>query len=185
MCNNNSVPIHLSDGTILFLELLMLIMYAAIVLYFLKIKHWKTIRNLLITLIGVVLFELMIDPLVLNTQLSSWSYYFKDLNIIISFGWVLIVSVSITMVDFAFKHLSDFKRFWLYLCLLDFLTIPVEIFLVQSGVRVYSQSMLEASYGAFIPFTMVPFEVLFAVPMFFALVIAFTKYWEGILDANR
>lgn len=185
LCNDTSVPISLSGSTIKFLEILMICIYVAIIGYIIKIKHWKTIRNTIITLVGVILFELMINPMVTNARLSSWTYYYTDLSFIITFGWVLFVSISITLIDSTFKDFSEFKKFWLYLCLIDALIIPIEIFLVQSGVRVYSESLLSASYGSFIPLTMVPIEVLFAIPMFFALVIAFTKYWEETLDAGR
>jgi hypothetical protein len=183
-CVNNSIPITLSDSAILVLEVVFLALYALIFFFVWRARHKKTIRNMIITLIAVVLFELMIDPLVANERLSSWTYYYRDLNIIITLGWVVIVSAAISLIDHFFSKLSSFKRFWLYVIAVDGLSLPAEIFLVQSGVRVYSESLLSTTYGALIPFTGVPFEVGLAIPMYFMLVIGFTKYWETILDGK-
>lgn len=184
-CDNAAKVVPLSNNTIKLLEIIMIIVYAAVIFYLFKKKHKKTIRNMGITLVGVILFELMIEPMVINARLSSWTYLYRDISFIITFGWVLLVSISISLIDWAFAQVSQFSRFWLYLCTIDAITLPIEIFLVQTGVRVYSKSLLASSYGANIPFTVIPLEVAFAIPMFFALVIGFTKYWEKILDDRR
>lgn len=180
----NVGKINVSNTTILIFEIVMILLVVGILIYLIKNKDKKTLRNLFITLIGVVLFEIMIDPMVMNTRFSSWTYYYHDLSFIVTLSWVFIVSISISLIDLVFSKMSDFKKFWLYLCTIDAITLPIEILLVQTGMRVYSQSLLSSSFGANIPFTNVPMEVAFAIPMFFALVIGFTKYWEKLLDAK-
>tara|TARA_Y100000034_G_scaffold136768_1_gene215592 strand:+ start:26186 stop:26761 length:576 start_codon:yes stop_codon:yes gene_type:complete len=183
-CDANVKTIPISGTTILIFEIIMILLFIGIILYLFKIKHKKTLRNLLITLIGVILFELMIEPMVINTGFSSWTYYYNDMSFVITLGWVLIVGISISLIDFTFPKLSEFKKFWLYLCTIDAIALPIEILLVQTGMRFYSQSLIASSYGANIPFTILPLEVAFAIPMFFALVIGFTKYWEKMLNAK-
>lgn len=183
-CNSNPINFQISDTTILIFEVFVLALIIGTIVYaFFRMvskKRNRLFKNLIITTIGVILFEIMIDPMVLNNRWSSWTYYYHDLSIIVTFGWIVIVSVSIYIIDAVFAHLSDFKKFWLYLCTIDAITLPVEIFLVQSGVRVYSPSLIQSSLGAYIPYTSIPLEVGFAIPLFFALVIGFVKYWEKI-----
>jgi len=184
-CNSNPINFQISDAAIIIFEVIVLALIIGTISYALfgmvSKKRNRLFKNLIITTIGVVLFEIMIQPMVLNTRWSSWTYYYHDLSIIVTFGWVVIVSVSIHIIDTLFAHLSDFKKFWLYLCTIDAITFPVEIFLVQSGVRVYSQSLIQSSLGVYIPYTSIPLEVGFAIPLFFALVIGFVKYWENII----
>jgi len=185
-CNSTPVHFQISDTIILIFEIIILSMIFGVILYaFLRMvtkKRNRLFKNFIITTIGVILFEIMIQPMVLNTRWSSWTYYYHDLSIIVTFGWVVIVSGSIYIIDAVFAHMSDFKRFWLYLCTIDAITLPVEIFLVQSGVRTYSQSLIQSSLGVYIPYTNLPLEVGFAIPLFFALVIGFVKYWEKIIE---
>lgn len=184
-CNNEAVVTPLSEGVIFMVELIFIALFLSVLLYLFKKKHKKTIKSMLIALIGVILFELMIEPMVTNARFSSWTYYFHDMSFIVTLGWVLIVTISITLVDFAFPKTGNFKKFWLYLCTIDVLTLPIEVFLVQTGMRVYSESLMATTLGPKIPFTIVPVEIAFAIPMFFALVIGFTKYWEIVFKLSR
>ena len=76
------------------------------------------------------------------------------------------------------------KRFIAYLAVLTTITIPIENFLVAVGVRQYGESLTNNFSGFVIPGTVLAIEVLFAIPLYLALVIAFIRYWEIILDNN-
>ena len=60
--------------------------------------------------------------------------------------------------------------------------LPAELWLIASGYRVYGPSTVAAFTGFHIPFTNLPMEVAFGIPLYFALILSFVKYWEIILD---
>jgi hypothetical protein len=60
----------------------------------------------------------------------------------------------------------------------------VESWLIVNGYRVYGPSAVNNFTGFVTPITNVPVEVAFAIPCYMALIIAFIRYWEIILD-NR
>jgi hypothetical protein len=183
ICTVNQ-PHTLSYATGLTLELIVIGAFLAFVSYVIAVKHWKSLKNLLITTVGVILFELLIDPAVTNVGFSSWTYFFHDLTFILTMAWALIVSASITLVDFAFEHIPEIKRFLLYLCMIDVFALLTEIFFVTFGLRQYGPSIIASSLGYSIPFTPVPIGVIFAIPAVFALVLAFTKYWEKVFHSE-
>jgi len=180
MCGEHSSVTTLSPGTVVFLEFLIIVLFIAWVGRMVWKKDRKGIRDVIGAAIAIVLFEVMIDPLIYNTGFFSWSYFFHDVTFILTFGWILIVSFSVRMVDKVFARLSEPKRFLLYLCLIDMFVVVIEVFLVKSGLRSYSASLANSRYGIYVPFTPVPIGVVFVIPACFALVISFTKYLEKI-----
>ena len=62
------------------------------------------------------------------------------------------------------------------------MALPIESWLAINGYRVYGQSMTERFTGFTTPITGVASEVAFAIPCYLALIIAFIRYWEMILD---
>ncbi|MFH2021309.1 MAG: hypothetical protein ABIJ34_07890 [archaeon] len=177
-CNGYIWKISISDSLLNFLAVLALLIYIGAFSYLLYKKKNKIIKHLAITTIAVILFEIMIDPLVQNNRLPGWSYFYHDSSFLITFGWVFIVAGAIWIVDFAFGKSKELTKFFLYLCAVDAIALPIEILLVLTKVRVYSPSLVASSVGVSIPFTGIPLEVAFAIPLYFALVIGFTKYWE-------
>ncbi|MAF13459.1 MAG: hypothetical protein CMI53_01000 [Parcubacteria group bacterium] len=148
----------------------------------LPINKNKWIRNLIIAIIGVLLYEVMIEPMVINANLPNWSYIYHDISFIITLGWVFLIYVSTSIVDYFMIKENLVKRFIAYLVLLTVITIPIENFLVATGVRQYGESLTNNFMGFMVPGTVLAFEVLFAIPLYLALVITFVRYWEIILD---
>jgi len=146
----------------------------------LKQRRWG--RSLLISFIGVFLFELMIEPMVVNANLPRWSYIYRDISLIISSGWMIIVWVAINLVDSFFIQLDLFKKFLGYLSAIFLLSLPVEAWLIVHGFRLYGPSATAAFSGIYVPGFNIPIDVAFAIPLYFSLVVSFIKYWEIILD---
>lgn len=143
-------------------------------------KKW--LRNFVIAVLGVFLYEVMIEPMVINASLPRWSYIFHDISILLTLSWVVIIYASTTVVDYFMVGADLFKRFIAYLALLTVITIPLENILVAWGVRQYGESLRGNFIGITIPGTSLAVEVLFAIPLYLALVIAFIRYWEIVFD---
>ena len=142
----------------------------------------RWIRNLILSFFGVFLFELMIEPMVVNAGFPAWSYIYHDISIILSGIWVFTIWIATGVVDRLFIHFSLVRRFLLYLILVTIITLPLEMFFISNGFRVYGPSAVANFSGFVTPITQVPIEVAFAIPMYLALVIAFIRYIEIILD---
>ena len=70
------------------------------------VKRRKWFRSLLISFLGVFLFELMIEPMVVNAKLPRWSYVYRDISILVTGGWIIIVWLAINLVDKLFLFLA-------------------------------------------------------------------------------
>jgi hypothetical protein len=145
----------------------------------------KWLRSLFISFLGVFLFEIMIEPMVVNARLPSWSYVYRDVSFLITGGWIILVWLSINFIDKVFIHFDLFKKFLGYLLAIFILALPCEAWLMNNGYRVYSHSTTAAFSGFVVPVFHVPAEVAFAIPFYFALILSFVKYWEIILDNKR
>lgn len=148
-------------------------------------RQKKWFRSLGISIVAVLLFELMIEPMVANTNLPAWSYIYHDISILMTGGWVLIVWAAILCVDKFFIHYNLVSRFTLYLIGSTIIAVPLETWLITNGYRVYSQSAITNFSGYTFPALGVPLEVVFAIPFYLALVIVFIRYWEIMLTTQR
>lgn len=145
--------------------------------------HWW--RSLIISFVAVFMFELMVDPMVVNAKLPSWSYTYRDVSFLMTGSWVVIIWLSITIVHSLFPRLDTRAKFATYLVVLSIIAIPIEIWLIKSGVRVYGPSAVANFCGLQIPFISIAIEVAFAIPLYMALVIGFIRYWERITAKSR
>lgn len=150
----------------------------------LPIKNTKWLRSLLISFIAVFLFEVMVDPMVKN-NMPKWSYIYRDISFLLTGGWIILVWFSINFIDKFFIHLDLYRKFMGYLTIIFIFCLPTECWMITNGYRVYGPSAKAGFSGLLIPFTNIPVEVAFGIPFFFALIIAFIKYWEIILDNDR
>lgn len=142
------------------------------------------IRKLLLTFIGVILFELMIEPMVQNVNLPQWAYIYRDVNLVMSGIWVVVVTLVVTTIDTFLIHLNLQQKFIGYLLLTTAVTAPLEAWFISAGYRLYGPSAT-ANFSGFKSILFhVPVEVLFAVPFYLALVICFTKFWDVVIDNN-
>jgi len=139
-------------------------------------------RNLIISLVGVLLFELLVGAMVDNVGFPSWSYIWRDITFILSGGWVLVILISTWFVDKYFINKNLVERFVLYLAFATVIIAPIEAWLIHSGHRVYLPSTVANFSGFVVPGFNIPVEVIFAVPFYLALTVAFIRYWATIFD---
>ncbi len=172
--------VQASSLTISILEAAIIIAFIGTVTYFVLKKKYANLKYMAISTVAILAFELIIHPAVINSGFSSWTYLYQDITVVLTMGWVMLVGVSIALVDFAFGHLSELKRFWLYLALLDAFVLLFEILFTRLGLRSYIPALAESRYGLYLPFTAIPIGIALATPAMLALVIAFTKYWVRI-----
>lgn len=146
------------------------------------VKNRRWLRDFLIALSGVVLFEIVVEPMVRNIGLPSWSYFYRDVSFLMTGGWILIVWFSVSLIDKIFIHFGLIKRFIFYVLTATIIALPIEAMLIVNNIRVYGPSSIANFSGNSIPFTVVPIEVMFAIPFYLSLIFAFIKYWMFILD---
>jgi hypothetical protein len=142
----------------------------------------KILRNIVISIVGVLLFELLINPMVANINFPSWSYIYRDVTFLLTGGWVIVIWLSIWFTDKFFIHKSVLERFVMYLAYATIIITPIEYWLMNTGHRVYQPSTVANFSGIVVPGLGVPVEVIFAVPFYLALAIGFIKYWAALLD---
>ena len=137
--------------------------------------------SLVVTVVGVFFFEVMIEPMVINAKLPSWSYVYRDISIVMTGGWVILIWLALLVVDRVLSKWGPRRRFAGYLIVLAALALPVESWLIGSGVRTYGVSATENFTGVCLPMPFdVPMEVAFAIPLYMALIIGFVRYWERV-----
>jgi hypothetical protein len=142
------------------------------------------LRTLAISVTGVLLFELMVEPMVRNQGFPAWSYVYKDVTFLMTGFWVLVLWLSVNLVDRFLMHWDLANRFLAYLGVTALLAIPVESWLIASEHRVYGPSTVANFSRLTLPWTDIPVEVAFGIPLYFALVIGFVRYIEIALT-NR
>jgi hypothetical protein len=142
----------------------------------------RWLRAVGLTVLAVVLFEVMIEPIVENKGLPSWSYFYRDLSFLVTGGWVLLIAATAIIVQrfLTFQPLP--VRFTAALFIILALALPIESWLYHNGYRVYGPSARANFCGLNTWLTGVPIEIVMAIPMYMALVFAFIRYWEIVSD---
>jgi hypothetical protein len=143
------------------------------------------LRSFIATIIGVFLFELMVEPMISNNNFPSWSYLYDDITLILTGMWIFLIWLGISIVDHFFLHWNLIKKFIAYFLIAGAFALPMEYFLILNGFQVYSESVMNNFTGFVTPFINLPVEIAFAVPLYMSLVIAFIKYWELMLVNKR
>ncbi|MDH4091941.1 MAG: hypothetical protein OEV74_21540 [Cyclobacteriaceae bacterium] len=141
-----------------------------------------TVRNFIIALLGVAFFEIMIEPMVDNENFPSWSYYYYDVNIVLTLVWVLVIWLSTTLIDRFFIHLDMLLVFVLYVSVGTVLYMPIESWFIRNGYRVYGESATANFTGIQAPYFDAPVEVLFAIPLYLMLMLSFIRYGRIIME---
>jgi len=149
------------------------------------VKKKKWLASLLLSLLGVFLFELMIEPMVVNANLPTWSYLYRDVSILMTGLWVVVIWLSIYLVDRLLIQFNLVWRFVIYLGLIGLLVLPIESWFINNGYRLYGPSATANFTGFETVITNVPVEVAFAIPLYLSLVIAFVRYWEIKLGGQQ
>ncbi len=142
------------------------------------VRQRRWVASLIISVLGILLFELMIEPMVENVNFPSWSYIYRDVTILMTGLWVLLIWGVTYVIDRWLIHLDLSVRFLLYLGVAGIIILPLEAWFITSGYRVYGPSATASFTGITTALTEIPVEVAFAIPLYLALVIAFIRYWE-------
>ncbi len=129
---------------------------------------------------GVFLFELFTSPMWHNEHLGRFAYVYCDVSWILTLGWTTLILTVVVSVDRWLSHCGEAKRFAVYLGILVIVVPIAEMVVVGLGIRSYAPEVLRAVSG--ISMFGVPLEILYYVPVFTALVIAFYKYWNLVID---
>lgn len=161
---------------ILIFEIFTLVVSAILVLS-LTLVNKKAIQRFGILLFGVLIFEFFTQPLWYNQNLSSWAYIYQDVSWLLTVGWAAILLFAISIID-RFTDMGEARRFFFQLLLSTFLGVIAEGWVLLLGIRAYSPEVLGRLSGIIIPLTNVPIESLYYMPVFMALIISFTRYFE-------
>jgi hypothetical protein len=144
-----------------------------------KVKDKIWLRFLVMSL-GVLIFELFTSPMWNNYKMGQWAYVYHDVSWILTIGWTSLILGVVLLVDKFLEHWKEWKRFGVYLGILTLIILPLEMIVVNIGLRSYAPEVLGVVSGIFI--LGVPIEVLYYIPVFTGLVIAFYKYWSFVID---
>ena len=145
-------------------------------------------RRFVALFVAILAFELMCDPLWQTHLPHRWAFLFGDISWVMVLLYGSLYGLTMLMVDNGYRELSERQRFWSYLLVLLGLWIPVEAVLVSIGVRTFPPLVTESSLsGAHIPFTSLPIEGIFAMPVFSMLILGFYRYIRRVwtLETTR
>jgi hypothetical protein len=149
---------------------------------FIPMKNTHLLRNFIIAFVGIFMFELMIESMVDNSGFPAWSYIFADVSLITILSWTAIIALSNWLVYKFLVHRSELFRYLTTVSLAAVLLVPLEVFWMLNGNRVYSESTVANTSGLLVPGTNWPIELLIAPLLYWAIVVAFIKYWAIIID---
>lgn len=148
------------------------------------VKKRKWLRAIAIAFVVVFLFELVVEPMVNNENFPSWSYVYRDVSIVMTGIWVLLIAITAVIVNRYLLFLPIPLRFAAALLVMSLLVFPIEAWLIANGYRVYGESAAMNFTGYKVPLADVAIEVAFAIPCYLALIVASIRYWEIVID-NR
>jgi len=170
-------------SSVLFYEL-GIILTTILLWTFMNNKGYKNVtRKFLILFVGVLLFEIISEPMWLNMGFSSWAYIYKDITWVLTLGWLNTFMLAIIGVDFIYQKSSEKTKFFLYLLFISALVIPAEAVMISMGLRGYAQFLLDSMQsGVLMPLLSIPIEAIYAVPIFCALILSFYKYINYLWD---
>lgn len=150
----------------------------------LPMKKRKWARAIGLAFVAVFMFELLIEPMVENNKFPTWSYIYRDISLVMTLAWVLMIAVAAIVVGRLLLRLTLPQRYIAGIFIISALALPVEAWLINNGYREYGHSAVSNFTGYKTYLTGVPVEIAFAIPCYLALIVAFIRYWEIVLD-NR
>lgn len=146
------------------------------------LKKIRWVRGIAMTTLAIFMFEVMVEPMVLNRGFPRWSFILHDISVIMTGIWVAIIALTALLVYRIFPHYPIATRFVIALTLCTALALPIEYLLFIRGIRVYGPSAVANFSGFTLPVLNAPVEIAFAIPCYMALVIGLVRYWEIALD---
>jgi hypothetical protein len=142
------------------------------------------LRTLTLALTGVLLFELMVEPLVLNTKFPAWSYLYKDITLLMTGLWIVVIWLAVNLSDRMLIHWQAGHRFLASGGITAAIALPLEGWFIENGYRVYGPSAVANFSGLTLPGTSIPLEVAFAIPLYLSLVISFIQYMNLVIASR-
>lgn len=136
------------------------------------------VRRLVLTALAVFMFELIVEPMATNQGFPEWSYVFHDITIVMTGLWVVLVTACTFLIDRVMPKVDFRLRFAAYLGLIALIATPIEGWFISAGYRVYGPSATADFIGIRTVIGNLPVEVVAAIPLYLALVIAFVRYWD-------
>ena len=174
-CNFDKTP----TTPIVLFELFIFAGVAASFFILSKVTNKIWLRFLVMSL-GVLIFELFTSPMWNNYKMGRWAYVYHDVSWILTIGWTALILGVVLLVDKYLADWKEWKKFAVYLGILTAIIIPLEMIVVNIGIRSYAPEVLGAISGIFI--LKVPIEILYYIPVFTGLAIAFYKYWSFVIE---
>ena len=135
-----------------------------------------------IAFVAVFLFELMIEPMAENRDFPSWSYLYRDITLLMSGLWVIVIAIGALVVESLFRHRPIAIRFAIAIGVMGLIALAMESWLINSGHRVYGPAAVANFTGFKTPITGVAVEVAFAIPFYLALMVCFIRFWEIVRE---
>ena len=142
-------------------------------------RPFSPILRLVLTVVAVFMFELIVEPMATNQGFPAWSYVYHDITIVMTGLWVVLVVLSTSLIDRLLPRLDFRLRFAAYLGVIAAVATPIEGWFINNGYRVYGPSAQSDFLGFRTLIGNLPVEVVAAIPIYLALVIAFVRYWDG------
>lgn len=149
------------------------------------VKKRKWVRAIVLAFVGVFMFELLVEPMVRNENLPSWSYIYNDISFLMTGLWVLLIAAGALVVEKFTANFSISRRFVFGVLFISVLSFFIESWFITNGHRVYGEGATMNFSGFQAPITGVPIEVAFAIPCYLSLIVGFIRYWEIVLDNKR
>lgn len=132
-------------------------------------------QRAMLLMIAVFTFELFTAPMWDNVHLGRFAYVYRDVSWILTLGWTTLIMAGMLAVDTLWRKAPERHRFFGYLLVLTPVVALAEIAVRAIGVRGYSPEVLASVSGVSLP-AGVPIELLYYVPVFLTLTIAFARY---------
>jgi len=165
-------------------ELFVIVFALAVYIFMKKFGYRDATRKFFIIFIGVLLFEIISEPLWINSGFDAWAYIYRDITWVLTLGWTAVFLIAIMLTDYSFQKLPEKVKFFMYTAVISVLVLPFEIIMLNIGVRGYAPFLTERLSGLMVPLTQVPLEGLYASPIFIMLVLAFYKYMNYMIETK-
>ncbi|MCM0592120.1 MAG: hypothetical protein KA716_18710 [Gloeotrichia echinulata DEX184] len=111
---------------IVIFELFVVAVFAGSLLFLSKIKDRIWLRFAIMA-VGVLIFELFTAPMWNNHKMGQWAYLYHDVSWVLTIGWTSLIMMVVLLVDRLLPTVKEWKRFFLYLVILTFTIIWLEM----------------------------------------------------------
>lgn len=140
--------------------------------------------TVIILAVGITMYELLIEPVVTAPGFPAWSYFYQDISWLRIGLWIGMLFAGM-MIGNAFlkadKKLDQKHIFWAYVLGGSVVFYLIEMVLLASRSRIYTESVTSNFTGLKVPLLGSPIEIMIAVVIYNVLIVSFLKYWHSVL----